>query len=287
MFTDVLAVTALSFAAGAGLLAFQRWRAPGGTTWQKYAVYLAFVVAMLALAQVGAALLAAALLGIITAALVEFGRAAGLRRGGQAALLLTGLAAGATALWSAAALYRFALLGSLGLMATGAVTRSPSDDMPRAVWAVTGFLAIAVSGAHLLLLPAAGNRFPAFAFLFLVICGGDAFAELIGRTWPVGRGFVPASPGKTVSGLVGGLAAAVVLGMAVSGVTGFRSPPVAAAIALAAGGAGALGDLVASAWKRAFGLKDFAAALPGHGGVLDRVDGLLFAAPPFYWLLRV
>ncbi len=287
MFAGVFAVTALSFAAGAGLLAFQRRHATGGTTWQKYAVYLGFVVAMLALAQAGAAPFAVAVSGIIAAALVEFGRAAGLRRAGQAALLLAGLAAGAAALWSAAALYLFALPGSLGLMAMGAVTRSPREDMPRAVWAVTGFLAIGVSGAHLLLLPAASGRFPAFAFLFLVICGGDAFAELIGRTWPVGRGFIPASPGKTVSGLLGGLAAAVGLGIAVSAVTGFRDPPVAAAMALAAGVAGALGDLMASAWKRAFGLKDFAAALPGHGGVLDRVDSLLFAAPSFYWLLRV
>ncbi|MBI2115683.1 MAG: glycosyltransferase, partial [candidate division NC10 bacterium] len=63
--------------------------------------------------------------------------------------------------------------------------------------------------------PAADARFPAFAFLFLVICGGDAFAELIGRAWPAGRGFVAASPGKTVSGLIGGLAAAVVLGVIV------------------------------------------------------------------------
>jgi phosphatidate cytidylyltransferase len=49
--------------------------------------------------------------------------------------------------------------------------------------------------------------------------------------------------------------------------------------------AGALGDLTESAWKRALGLKDFSALLGAQGGVLDRFDGLIFAAPVYYLLL--
>ena len=288
MFAGVLGVTVAFFAIGAALLAVQQRRGQVGTTWRKYAVYLLFVLAMLALARLGAVVFVAAIFGIIVVALVEFARAGGLGWRLLAGLVVATAVAGAAALGEdPTALYAVAWLGSVGFLVAGAVARSPREVMPRAVWAVTGFLAIGVGGAHLLLFAAGEARFEAFALLFLAVCGGDAFAELVGRLWPLGRGYAAASPGKTVSGAVAGLGAAVALGIAVSAVTGFRSVPVAAVVALAAGVAGMLGDLVASAWKRAFGIKDFAALLPGHGGVLDRVDSLLLAAPPFYWLLRI
>jgi phosphatidate cytidylyltransferase len=91
------------------------------------------------------------------------------------------------------------------------------------------------------------------------------------------------SPRKTVegafAGLIGSIIAGVALGVWVAGAT--SGTLLTASIATA--GAGQIGDLVESAMKRSAGVKDSAELLPGHGGLLDRLDGLLFAAPIYYW----
>jgi phosphatidate cytidylyltransferase len=91
------------------------------------------------------------------------------------------------------------------------------------------------------------------------------------------------SPAKTWSGAVGGLLAGALVGLGVATLT--ELAPSRSAIAVAFGlslllsVAGQLGDLFESAIKRRFGVKDSGALIPGHGGVLDRLDSLLFAAP--------
>ncbi len=96
------------------------------------------------------------------------------------------------------------------------------------------------------------------------------------------------SPGKTWEGVAGGLAAAAALGataLPALGVTG--GPAAGAALAVAVAVAGTLGDLAESMLKRDVGVKDLGRALPGHGGVLDRVDALLLALPVGHHLLVV
>ncbi len=137
----------------------------------------------------------------------------------------------------------------------------------------------------MLLIAAHGQRFALFAFLFLVVCGSDAFAELVGRGWPIGRGILPASPGKTAAGLLGGVVAAVAIAVVLGSALAIWPSEKALAYGLVLALTGSLGDLIASSMKRALGIKDFSAALPGHGGVLDRFDSLIFAAAPFYWLV--
>jgi phosphatidate cytidylyltransferase len=93
------------------------------------------------------------------------------------------------------------------------------------------------------------------------------------------------SPGKTVEGLVGGGLCAVLLGAALWKITPF-TPPQAAGLAALIVAMGFFGGLVMSAIKRDRGVKDFGELLPGHGGMMDRIDSLCFAAPVFFHAVR-
>jgi phosphatidate cytidylyltransferase len=93
------------------------------------------------------------------------------------------------------------------------------------------------------------------------------------------------SPNKTWGGFVGGTLTAIAVGTALYWATPF-TPLVAAAMCLAITLLGFMGGLVMSAIKRDRGVKDYGTLIQGHGGVLDRIDSLLFAAPVFFHLIR-
>jgi phosphatidate cytidylyltransferase len=119
---------------------------------------------------------------------------------------------------------------------------------------------------------------PATLFLALVIWGTDIGAYVIGR-WLGGAKLAPRiSPGKTWSGAVGGLLVGIVSGALVAVAAQAFSPAtpfLAALLSLCAQG----GDLLESAIKRNLGVKDSGHTIPGHGGLFDRLDGFLAAAP--------
>lgn len=129
--------------------------------------------------------------------------------------------------------------------------------------------------------PAGG--FGLIVFLLLVVQFSDVAQYTTGKL--AGRHkLAPAiSPNKTREGLIGGGLAATLLGGALHGLTPFGPW---GALAMAAGlvVAGALGGLVLSAVKRSLGAKDWGTMVEGHGGMLDRVDSLAFAAPLFFHL---
>ncbi len=114
-------------------------------------------------------------------------------------------------------------------------------------------------------------------FLLLVVWSSDVGAYVAGRLIG-GRKLAPSiSPGKTWSGAAGGLAAAIVVGF--GGALLWHGPVFPAVLAaLALGVASQLGDLLESGAKRRFGVKDSGKLIPGHGGLLDRLDGLMAAA---------
>jgi phosphatidate cytidylyltransferase len=122
-------------------------------------------------------------------------------------------------------------------------------------------------------------------FLVVVVQLSDVFQYVWGKL--VGRHRIAptVSPNKTWEGFLGGIAGAVLLGTLLWWATVFN-PWQAALMALVVALAGFLGGLVMSAIKRDRGVKDYGALIPGHGGVLDRVDSLLFAAPLFFHLTR-
>jgi phosphatidate cytidylyltransferase len=120
--------------------------------------------------------------------------------------------------------------------------------------------------------------------LFLITWAGDTGAYYAGTS--LGRHkLAPAiSPNKTIEGLAGGLVAAV---LAASLAQVWFLPSLTNGDCVALGGllttAGLLGDLAESAMKRGAGVKDSGSLIPGHGGMLDRLDSLLFTAPAFYY----
>lgn len=115
-------------------------------------------------------------------------------------------------------------------------------------------------------------------WLLVVVAATDTLAYAAGRTIGGARLAPRISPGKTWAGLAGGLAGAALAGGAASPLLGW--PWLAAGLLAAALGLVAqAGDLLESWLKRRAGVKDSGALLPGHGGILDRIDGLLLAAP--------
>ncbi len=145
------------------------------------------------------------------------------------------------------------------------------------------------------LLPKAEYGFDAVYFMLLIMAyawGGDTFAYFAGRAFGKHKLAPAVSPHKTVEGAIGGLLGSMVLGLVVTLVyvqlvgrlMGFERVRGAYYVLVVLLGAvasvlGVVGDLFASAVKRQCGIKDFGTIFPGHGGILDRFDSLLFIAP--------
>ncbi len=122
--------------------------------------------------------------------------------------------------------------------------------------------------------------------LVATVAASDTFQYYSGRTFGR-RPLAPTiSPKKTIEGAIGGLVLAPLVLVAIAHWWLPRVPALAAwAVGLGLVVAGIAGDLFESALKRAAGVKDSGTLIPGHGGVLDRIDALVFAAPLFYMLV--
>jgi len=123
---------------------------------------------------------------------------------------------------------------------------------------------------------------PTGAWVFLTMAlawGSDTSAYFVGRKFGKTKLAPRISPKKTLEGSAGGLAASVLGALAMSSFLPGLSPIDAIALGILAGAAGQAGDLLVSVLKRSSGVKDSGGILPGHGGILDRVDALAFTAP--------
>jgi phosphatidate cytidylyltransferase len=122
-------------------------------------------------------------------------------------------------------------------------------------------------------------------FLLIVVQSSDVFQYIWGKLFGKHKVAPTLSPSKTWEGLLGGLLTATLLGAALYQITPF-SPLQAGLIALMINLMGFFGGLVLSGIKRDHGAKDWGSLIQGHGGVIDRLDSILFAAPIFFHVLR-
>ena len=188
------------------------------------------------------------------------------------------------------------LTGSLLLiMVRELFRRDMSRSLGHIAVTIFGIMYIGWMGSHLVMmrqLPAAlgvedyiGARLGFFAAL--VTWSTDTGAYLFGVAFGRHKLMPRISPNKTVEGALGGLLAAGLCGWACSkGLTPFLTPLAAGIVGLVAGVMAQLGDLVESMIKRDVGIKDSAELIPGHGGILDRFDSMLFTVPFLYYYFR-
>ena len=169
-----------------------------------------------------------------------------------------------------------------------------------AAYAIMGISYIALPFAHLLLLRLTdtslslpslwGTSLSAGAvYLWLAFLGtwaNDTFAYFVGTKWGKHKLCPAISPGKTKEGALGGVAGSILVIMAF-GTLYYLPFTHLFAIGLLVGVAAPLGDLTESALKRYTGVKDSGRILPGHGGVLDRFDSIMFAVPVVYYYVRM
>ena len=128
----------------------------------------------------------------------------------------------------------------------------------------------------------------AFVLLFVLLTVSDSGQYYTGRLFGRRKLAPSVSPAKTVEGAVGGLVAATIVGAALGPrVVPALTPLTGGAAALLLGAAGIVGDLFESLLKRSAGVKDSSSLIPGHGGVLDRIDSYLLATPVYFILLRI
>lgn len=121
--------------------------------------------------------------------------------------------------------------------------------------------------------------------VLVLVCtwSSDTLAYLVGRRWGKRRMAPELSPGKTLEGAVGGVLGSTIAAWVV--VMSYSPLPLWPVLSLGfiTGLAAQIGDLVESAIKRLAGIKDAGNLIPGHGGVLDRFDSMLFTAPLVYY----
>lgn len=158
-------------------------------------------------------------------------------------------------------------------------------DMAPAGRALLGILYVPVLMSHFILIRRSQSGILWILFILVLAFAGDVAAYYVGRSLGRRKLLPEVSPGKTVEGTIG-LVAGSVIGGLLFRQWFFPMVTVTHAVVLCVVGsvAGQLGDLSESALKREAGVKDSGALLPGHGGILDRLDCLMFIAPfVFYY----
>lgn len=236
----------------------------------------AIVLAVVTLAALWAGLVPFAVLAAIVSALLiwEWGR---LMRG--TGLDASAVAAGATVLVALGFAVAGRPLAGLAVLTLGSLATAVAGRSRGGLREAVGVLYAGLPSLALVWFradPQYGRE--AVLLLLLVVWATDTGAFVSGRSIGGPKLCAAISPKKTWAGLIGGVAAAAVVAWwfarGVGGADPFRLVSIAVALAVLS----QVGDLVESSLKRAHGVKDTSALIPGHGGFMDRLDGLIFAA---------
>lgn len=176
----------------------------------------------------------------------------------------------------------------MGIAALTLWTKRPLvEALPTGGMSSSGLILVAFPLTYAIRLHGAGTQGPVLLLFALVIVWmSDTAAYFVGKS--IGKHFLAPhlSPKKTWEGTIAGFLASLIAGLAF---WRWLNVPLPHLLGLAAAGnvAGQVGDLLESAYKRSAGIKDSGSLLPGHGGVLDRIDSLILAIPVvwYYWIL--
>ncbi|HEY6264394.1 MAG TPA: phosphatidate cytidylyltransferase [Candidatus Acidoferrum sp.] len=176
----------------------------------------------------------------------------------------------------------------LGIAAITLFTKRPLvETLPAAGISASGLILIAFPLSYTVRLHGVGTQGPVLLLFVLVITWvGDSAAYFVGRSLGKHPLAPHLSPKKTWEGTVASFLGSLIVAIVFAR---FMTVPLPHLLGMAAVGnvAGQVGDLLESAYKRSAGIKDSGSLLPGHGGVLDRIDALILAIPVvwYYWIL--
>lgn len=163
------------------------------------------------------------------------------------------------------------------------------QKLPKSMTFISGVFYIGGGCIFLTLIPYTTPEFAKMLItgIFLIIWMNDSFAYLIGKQFGKNKLYPSVSPKKTVEGAIGGFVFGLLAAVLIAQIDPLLSLYQWLLLATVVVITGNLGDLLESKFKRVAGVKDSGAILPGHGGMLDRLDSLIFAAPFAYLLIII
>jgi phosphatidate cytidylyltransferase len=175
----------------------------------------------------------------------------------------------------------------MGIMAIRLLTkRDPLSSLHDIAAPVVGLLYIPGFLSYQVYVRNAGPEW--IIFLFATVWASDSAAYYIGKGMGKRKLYKEVSPNKTVAGAVGSVAGGALGALILRALIVPQIAPLTAVfIGAMIGIISIAGDLVESMFKRDAGVKDSGVLIPGHGGILDKIDGALFAGPLLYWILTV